>query len=134
MVLNKQHGFSLLEVLIAFSILAFSLTILMQIFSTGINSAVLAEEYTTAVQIAESLMAKTGLETRPQTSHSAGEEDKKYRWDVSVRPFNFVVGKFEKQSTAELYKIDVSVNWGEQGDNEREVHLTTLKLANKAQQ
>ncbi|MGZ8224716.1 MAG: type IV pilus modification PilV family protein, partial [Methylobacter sp.] len=52
--MNKQAGFSLLEILIAFTILAFSLSILLNIFSTGANTAVVAEEYTAAVQIAES--------------------------------------------------------------------------------
>ena len=56
-----QAGFSLLEMLVAFTILAFSLVVILRIFSSGIGTAVTAEEYTAAVQIAESLLAKTGL-------------------------------------------------------------------------
>ena len=59
---NKQQGFSLLEILIAFSILALSLGILLKIFSAGVNTAIIAENYTTAVQLSESLMAKVGIE------------------------------------------------------------------------
>jgi general secretion pathway protein I len=129
---HKHHGFSLLEILIAFTILAFSLTILLRIFSTGVNSAVMSEEYTTAVQIAESLMAKTGAESRPKNGQNSGIENDKYRWEVSVRPFNFVVGKFQMKATAELFKVDVMVNWGDD-DNDRQVRLTTLKLVNKEQ-
>jgi general secretion pathway protein I len=129
---HKHHGFSLLEILIAFTILAFSLTILLRIFSTGVNSALMSEEYTTAVQIAESLMAKTGAESRPKNGQNSGIENDKYRWEVSVRPFNFVAGKFQMKSTAELFKVDATVSWGDD-DNDRQVRLSTLKLVNKEQ-
>ena len=75
---NKQKGFSLLEILIAFSILAISLGILLKIFSAGINTAVVSEDYTAAVQIAESLMAKTGLESPLQAGEDSGTENDKY--------------------------------------------------------
>ncbi|WP_394752044.1 prepilin-type N-terminal cleavage/methylation domain-containing protein [Crenothrix sp.] len=129
---HKHQGFSLLEILIAFTILAFSLTILLRIFSTGVNSAVMSEEYTAAVQIAESLMAKTGVESKPKNGQTSGVENDKYRWEVSVSPFNFVVGKFQMKSTAELFKVDAIVSWGDD-DNDRQVRLTTLKLVNKEQ-
>ena len=82
--LTKQKGFSLLEILIAFSILALSLGILLKIFSAGVNTAVVAEDYTAAVQIAESLMAKTGVETALQESQDSGVENEKYNWQVDV--------------------------------------------------
>ena len=86
---NKQQGFSLLEILIAFSILALSLGILLKIFSAGVNTAVVAEDYTAAVQIAESLMAKTGVETPLQAGQASGLENEKYHWLVEVSPFEF---------------------------------------------
>lgn len=86
---NKQKGFSLLEILIAFSILAISLGILLKIFSAGINTAVVAEDYTVAVQIAESLMAKTGLESPLQEGEDSGTENDKYEWQVMVTPYLF---------------------------------------------
>ncbi|MFZ2726568.1 MAG: type II secretion system protein [Methylococcaceae bacterium] len=51
--MNKTKGFSLLEILIAFSIMAISLTILLKIFSTGVGTAMLAEDYNNAVQLGE---------------------------------------------------------------------------------
>jgi len=127
-----QQGFSLLEILIAFSILALSLGILLKIFSGGVNTAVVAEEYTAAVQIAESLMAKTGVETRLQPGRTADIENEKYHWQVTVSPFEFNPDNVDLKTTTTLFfKVKVTVSWGEGGDNDRQVELTTLKLVNK---
>ena len=129
---NKQKGFSLLEILIAFSILAISLGILLKIFSSGVNTAVVAEDYTAAVQIAEGLMAKTGVETPLQPGEDSGLENNKYHWLVEVSPFVFNPENVDVTTMkAELFKIKVIVNWGDDGDNDRQVKLTTLKLINK---
>jgi len=131
--MNKERGFSLLEILVAFVILALSLGILLNIFSSGINNAAVAEEYTAAVQIAEALMAQTGVETPLQAGQTSGQEDKKYRWLVVVTPFNSAIAKLNTEViTVTLFKVKVSVNWGDANDNDRQIELTTLKLVNKA--
>jgi general secretion pathway protein I len=129
---NKQQGFSLLEILIAFSILALSLGILLKIFSTGVNTAVVAEDYTAAVQIAESLMAKTGVETPLQANQASGMENEKYHWLVEVSPFEFNPENVDPTAlTAVLFKVKVTVSWGDDNVNDRQIELTTLKLINK---
>jgi general secretion pathway protein I len=129
---NKQQGFSLLEILIAFSILALSLGILLKIFSAGVNTAIVAEDYTAAVQIAESLMAKTGVEMPLQTGQASGLENEKYHWRVEVSPFAFNPENVDTTAiTAVLFKVKVIVSWGDDNANDRQVELTTLKLINK---
>ena len=129
---NKQQGFSLLEILIAFSILALSLGILLKIFSAGFNTAVVAEDYTAAVQIAESLMAKTGVETPLQANQASGLENEKYHWLVEVSPFEFNPENVDPTAlTAVLFKVKVTVSWGDDNVNDRQIELTTLKLINK---
>lgn len=142
--MNKQRGFSLLEILIAFSILALSLGILLKIFSAGVNNAAVAEDYTAAVQIAESLMAKTGVEMPFQAGQSSGLENEKYHWLVEVSPFEFnpekvdataITSNTEKGDTtaitAVLFKVKVIVSWGDDTADDRQIELTTLKLINK---
>jgi len=146
---NKQRGFSLLEILIAFSILALSLGILLKIFSAGVNTAGVAEEYIAAVQIAESLMAGTGVEAPLQTSEITGLENGKYHWRVSVSQFQFTAENLDVTAVgAVLFKVKVSVNWGDDNARDgvyaasrpgagaanaggRQIELITLKLANK---
>ena len=129
---NKQKGFSLLEILIAFSILAISLGILLKIFSAGINTAVAAEDYTAAVQIAESLMAKTGLESPLQAGEDSGTENEKYEWQVLVTPYLFNPENIDEMTiTTTLFKVKVIVNWDIEKTKRRQIELTTLKLVNK---
>lgn len=146
---NRQRGFSLLEILIAFSILALSLGILLKIFSAGVNTAGVAEEYTAAVQIAESLMAQTGVESPLQPNEVSGLENEKYHWRVSVSPFQFMAENLNVTTIpAVLFKVKVIVSWGDDNARDgvyagsqpgagaanadgRQVELISLKLANK---
>jgi len=130
--LNKQQGFSLLEILIAFSILALSLGILLKIFASGINTANISENYTTAVQLSENLMAKAGIETPLQSGLTTGMENNVYQWRVEVNPYVVNSEQIDtKTLTAELYKVKVTVNWDITNASERQVELITLKLVNK---
>lgn len=126
--LYRHKGFSLLEILIAFSILAVSLSILLKIFSSGVNTAVVAEEYTLATQIAESLMAKTGVETPLLEGEDADVEMEKYYWQVTVEKLTAPIS--EEKSAIELMAVQVVVRWG--GDiNPRTIELNTIKARQK---
>ena len=124
-----------MEILIAFSILAVSLGILLNIFSGGINTAINAEGYTVAVQIAESLLAKTGNEIPLKDHQSSGVENDLYRWSLDIRPYAPTNDAFDPKNTqAELYKVSATVEWGddEAGSDNRQLQLVTLKLTGKA--
>jgi len=125
----KQQGFSLLELLIAFSILALSISILLKIFSSGVNTAIVAEDYTAAVQIAESLMAGAGVETPLRIGQIAGQVNGNYHWLVEISPYQFNPEGLELPAKVEFFKVDVTVSWGD-GD-ERRLELSTIKLVNK---
>lgn len=129
---TRQQGFSLLEILIAFSILALSLGILLRVFSGGVNTATVAEDYTVAVQIAESLIAKTGSEIPLKDHQSSGLENEKYQWSLTVSPYFLGSESIDpKNAAVQLYKVNVTVVWGDGENDGRQIQLTTLKLAAK---
>lgn len=124
--MNRHKGFSLLEVLVAFSIMAVALGILLNIFSSGVNTAVIAEEYTVATQIAEGLLAKTGVETALTPGEMSGTEAEKYHWTVSIylSPELSALAETEQQSFV-LMEVTVIVEWEQSGG--RRVELHTVK-------
>jgi len=134
----RHKGFSLLEILVAFAIMAVALTIVLRIFGTGVNIAVTSEDYTLAVQIAESLMARTGVETPLQAGEWSGSEVDKYDWHVDVAPLMLPAKsrpRFERNNDDEpppmqLMRVQVEVSWGDDDDRRRALTLQSLKLLN----
>lgn len=83
---GRCQGFSLLEVLVAFTILGIALTVLMQVFSTGLRNITVGEDYTRAVLLAESRLASVGVEEPLQEGEQSGSFDgpQGYRWRVVI--------------------------------------------------
>lgn len=112
LVMKNTKGFSLLEVVIAFAIMAISVTVLLRIFATGVNSAGFSEDYTIAVQIAESLMAKAGVDVAMEQEQSSGIEGDKYQWNIQIRPINIDVVNLDQTSDQPKYlAVTVQVEW-----------------------
>jgi len=125
---KKQQGFSLLEILVAFSILALSLGIILKIFSAGLQTASLAENYTLAVEIAESLRAKIGEEQKLALGESSGQENEYFNWTVQVTSMELDISpQLSPSLAAQIVQVKVIVSWGDE-NNPRSIDLTTLKL------
>lgn len=127
---SRQQGFTLLEILVAFSILAISLGVTINIFSRGLRSAMISDQYVHAVAIAQSLLARTGVESELQESASSGVE-RQFQWFVRVTPYMTDVlpgADAQQQPTLTLYEIIVEVAWQEESEN-RSLVLTTLRMA-----
>lgn len=132
-----SHGFSLLEVLVAFVILGLVLGTLMEIFSGGLRNVGRAAEYQQAVLLGQSKLASVGIEMALKEGESNGEFDANYRWQVSIRPYQDSQKEPAEQPAAPvtllpvtLLEVEVQVLWGG-ADQARSVNLKTVRLANK---
>ena len=79
-------GFSLLEVLVAFTILALTLGVLWQIFSATAQRATVVQDTHRAVMLAESKMSELALTDVVRAGADAGEVDATFRWQRHVEP------------------------------------------------
>lgn len=131
------QGFSLLEILVAFMLLAMAMGVLMQIFSRGVTGATLADRYARATMYAESKLAGIGIEEELKESALAGKFDDDFSWTLVVRPYQDPVPKdqsvvdFEKLMPTQLYEIDLKVSFIADDHRERLVNLSTLRLGPK---
>jgi general secretion pathway protein I len=120
-----QKGFSLLEVLVAFAILALSLGVLLQVIATGLRNTAIAEDYTEARLYAESILAALGRESPLQETVSEGQIDEKFSWRSSVAAYR------EENLTPAPgmmpYQLVVEVFWHSSSQT-RSVTLETLRL------
>jgi len=125
MMTKRQTGFSLLEVLVAFSILAVSLGILFQIYSKGAYSARLADDYANAVIIAQSRLSNIGIESLPDVGIYE-DSNEKFRWVTRVKPVD-EQNEWDQRPKLIKREIEVEVSWQSRGGI-RSVKLNTLKL------
>ncbi len=122
----------MLEVLVAFTVLAISLGVLFEIFSTGMRASRSAEEFTRATLLAESKLAAIGIEGALEEGDTTGEFEDGYNWRVAVRPYRLDEQEAEGvPPPIEAYEVIVTVSWGE-GSGDRSVSLTTLRLKSGA--
>jgi len=120
--MRRQAGFTLLEVIIAFALLAVALTLLLGSLSGASKQVRAADDSTRASLHAQSLLAQLGVGERLQPGRSEGEfEGGRYRWQLEVAPYvdpRASASPLRDPSTPELLQLKLVMRWG-QGPRER---------------
>jgi general secretion pathway protein I len=130
-------GFSLLEVLVAFVILALVGTILFQLFGGALNNAAAADDYSRAVLLAESRLTAAAVEAPLRESNDQGvSEDGKYAWTTTIQPYVAPDATADQQrlgdtSPVRLWRIATTVSWPGTLGSVRSVALATVRLATR---
>lgn len=127
---QANAGYTLIEIIVAFAILALGLTLLLGTLSGATRQVRAAGDAGRAALHAESLLDEFG--TLPQPQHRAGElEQGRYRWQFDVEPWQDptprTVPAPVDPNAARLMHLRLQVEWGE-GTPAQRVVATSLRL------
>jgi general secretion pathway protein I len=128
------RGFSLLEVLVAFVILAAVATVLFRLFSGALANASAADEYSRAVLVAESVLtAAAAAQPLREATETGSADDGRVEWTTRVTPYSPPDVPPELEGTSEampirLYRVTVDVTFPSPSGGRRTYALATTRI------
>lgn len=134
---GAQSGFTLLEVMLAFVLLAAALGLLLSMLSNGLRQVQQAQGETEATLYAQSLLDQVGLLEPIEPGRSDGEFDHgRYRYQLEIAevpdpapPPEPAVKAAEAPITIgapKLFRVALAVRWGA-GEPAQQLHFVTLR-------
>ena len=123
---RRQSGFTLLEVVMAFFITVASFGIIFEIYAKGVTAGVLANEYASALSIAESRLAEVSNDAAMRNLDNRGTEEDRYDWEIRATDHLIANRGAGAHTSYSLVQVDVSVSWQSQGKSHG-IDLRTLK-------
>lgn len=124
----RQRGFTLIEVIVAFALLAASLTLLLASLSGASSQVRQADHQGRAALHAQSLLAGVGIETPLVVGEQRGQwEEGKYRWVLDTTAYLEPQRGAEPAAAPDLLQLELQVSWGEQANEH--LRWSTLRLA-----
>ncbi len=85
--MQNKRGFTLIEVLVAFTIMAMSIGLLLEVFTRSTSSVIRSQAYTQAAIIAQSQLARVGNEIVIEDGQETGKTASGFDWTVDIHPF-----------------------------------------------
>jgi general secretion pathway protein I len=118
---RRTRGFTLLEVLIAFAILAVAMGAILQSFSQGLRSMSVAEKYTEATLLAQTKLAEVGSVIPLEAGEYGGDFESElvrnggteFVWRVTIEPYEGEEGLGGELPDLQIFQVAVEVGWNE---------------------
>ena len=133
---DRIRGFTLLEVLVAFVVLAVGAGVLYRTFSLGLTNVSTISGYSEAIAIAEAKIGALGLE-KPlaEGEESGASDDRRFDWRVTIQLYTPPGENPDQPGGAgahQLYRATVYVTWDQRADLKRMIELSTVRLMGKS--
>lgn len=132
--LNRRNdGFTLIETLVAMAILSISLVVILQLFSGGLKSSRLSDNYTRAIFHAREKMEEILLDDNFVDMATEGEFSDGFEWKAQTLRFEPAQEEEEEEETklpVDIFSIKVNVGWHE-GGQEKHFEISTLEIGEK---
>lgn len=135
-IVQRQRGFTLIEVMAAFAIFAVLFGVLLQILSTSVSNTRRSGDFTQAALLAQSQLDMVGIETLPRPGQSSGRYNDEYSWELIIEPYQIPDDGGDNRGVPyedlpiDLYYVGLTVYWGE-GRSERSALFETLRSVDR---
>ena len=122
---RNEKGFTLLEVIVALTILAGGILMLVQMFSGSLNQAAQADRYLNGVYLAQQKFSQLEMDNfQSDATEGTFENQESYRWQLEVLPYESPLN--DEEARIKIQKVSLRIYW-EDRDQEKEVQLVSLK-------
>jgi len=134
---RRAGGFSLLEVLVAFIIVALVVTALFRLYGGALGNASAADEWTRALLVAQSRLALAASAQPLLESTDAGSDaDGRIDWRTSVTPYvppdaDVDLERASEAMATRLFRVTVDVRFPGIAGQSRTLTLSTLKVGQR---
>lgn len=137
--MRPARGYTLIEVVAAFALLAMGLGLLLGILGGGVGQARWSAGASEAAQHAQSLIDTLGVGVPIEPGSEEGRsDDGRFRWTLTIEEYEHLYGDEEEgvaptatpargAQVLTFYRVEVAMRWGEESPRERAV-FRTLKL------
>lgn len=130
---RSQSGFTLLEVVVAFVILAIVMGSVFEVFNAALARTADQADRSQALAIAQSRLQATGSDGNLKEGDSQGEStDRRFRWSTSVKRYDepgpTAGGGMPMQAIYMLFLVEARVAWVGPDGRERDLRLATMAL------
>lgn len=127
----RQTGFTLIEVLVAFTILVASVSVAVVVFGQGLQVAATADDYARAIAVAENRLAEVGAAETLEAGENGGAAAEDMAWNVQVAPG--FLGEGGTEGKPDFFRIAVTVAWG-RDEKPRSLTLHSLYIPPRPRQ
>ena len=125
--MKTERGFTLIEIMVALTVMAFAVVYLVQLFSSNLRMIGTSQDYTEALTRAESAMREIVESDKIEEKSWKESTDQGYQMEVSV-------SEAQKERTEnlpiKLLQIDMIFSW-EKAMRKKSLTLRTLKIVNR---
>lgn len=127
---HGQRGFTLIEVVVAFALLALALTFLLASLSGAAKQIRIASDSSRATLHAQSLLAQVGVGETLQPGRRQGDFDAgRYRWALEIAPYVDPLrspSPLSNPSAPRLLQLTLAMEWG--NGRGQQLQWQTLRL------
>ena len=126
-------GFTLIEVMVAMAIVALAVTVIIELFSSGLRLAGMSQEYSRAVFYGRQLLEEICLKKDIAEGSDQGVFEGDFTWRYEIKPHEVLIEEDETDTgfALTIYRITVTVLWLN-GAKQKELSFETLKTVVKA--